>query len=502
MASIRVIYERGLIAPEVVQARSGAPEKRLGTGWAGIGQRVEISRWRAIRETKIDAVILSPFLAFRRIIAILDQPPRSVFESSRRNRPREFVQCQQLGTEERALNTTIGRLADPENVRAEREEKEEDPERASLPPAPAPGEMRHKRGWQREREWGQFTARGEQTRRRDVLLAHRAAHIRAEVAPQPAPRHAVHYVDAQSPTRHAVRACISTRAHSMMRCAVAPGRRRRVRGKEGPEMDSRRLLLPRTMAGTKLPTPRTPRATTRARGAQPGGMRRHAEALERHPVRRDDTRKRGGAGREGKERREAAGQADASYIETRAQCRDGYAAQKREHGALDAKLRGNETHLPGPAIEVPIDWGCHVTDARRGTPSASAGREGTDGALAEWTAGENESTTKKTRLNSSICNSCSRGSLIRARLRASAGEEETGAARKTKRTVSGSARTVSRGGQLCTARVTLGGRNDADERMHGTQERLRRLSSSAADASAGNDEDGGGDGCDDDEGGG
>ncbi|KAJ7469492.1 hypothetical protein FB451DRAFT_1176728 [Mycena latifolia] len=156
----------------------------------------------------------------------------------------------------------------------------------------------------------------------------------------------------------------------------------------------------------------------------------------------------------------------------------------------DAKLRGDETHLPGPAPEVPIDWGCHVTDARRGTLSGSAGREGTDGALAEWTAGENDNTTKKTRLNSSICNSCSRGSFIRARRRASGGEEETGAACKAKRTASGSARTASRAGH---ARGTLGGGNDAGERMHGR-------SSFAADASAGNDEDSGGDGCDDDEG--
>ncbi|KAJ7469521.1 hypothetical protein FB451DRAFT_1176762 [Mycena latifolia] len=378
-ANIRVIYVRRLVAPEVVQARSSAQE------------------------------------------------------TSRDRRE---------GVEHNYRRSSRSR-----GCARKREEKEEDlgPCPSSLPHAPPPGEMRHKRGWQREREWGHFTARGEQTRRRDVLLAHRAAHIRAEVAPQPAPRHAVHYVDAQSPTQDApgYRRAQHARALDDALC-----RRPRTTAKStGEKKDRRGTPFSSRRRRDKLTTPRAPRATTRA-GAparQYAPACRSPRATSRAPQTTastakgargrsaaasdfaDNTCKRGGAGREGKGRREArrSGWAGIRYMQTRAQCRDGYTAQKRERGGLDAKLRGDETHLPGPAPEIPIDWGCHVTDARRGTPSASAGREGTDGALAEWTAGENETTTKKTHLNSSICNSCSRGSFVRARRRAGAGEEET-----------------------------------------------------------------------------
>ncbi|KAJ7469487.1 hypothetical protein FB451DRAFT_1176724 [Mycena latifolia] len=177
-ANIRGIYEHRLVAPDVVQARSGAPE--------------------TIRDR-------------------------------------------------RTLNATIGRLADPENAHAKREtRKEEDPGRAWLSSFPLAGSE--------SESGGQFDARGEQACRRDAFLAH------------------PHYVVAQSPLRHAVCACtlvdaLCRRARTTLKST----------GERAGERDSRLLRLPRTVAGTKVPTPRMLHATTRATAPKPGSTRRHVE---------------------------------------------------------------------------------------------------------------------------------------------------------------------------------------------------------------------------------
>ncbi|KAJ7443286.1 hypothetical protein FB451DRAFT_1190194 [Mycena latifolia] len=417
--------------------------------------------------------------------------------------------AEQLGAEERALNTTIGGLAKPEDVHAKREKGRGS--RTGMPFLPS--------GRARESEsGGPFAAAPELRARIPPTVQVISTRRPPASGPQPTPRHEAHYVTAQSSPRHAVRACISTRTldDALCRCAWTTPKST---GEGGPESGIR------AASAFRAPSPaQIDHATYAARydsrgGPQPGndgeastakgeGKQHCSERLVHHT---DDTCERGGAVREGKGRREAHRSGWASrYMQTRAQCRDGYTAQKQERGGLDTKLRGDETHLPGPAPEVPIAWGCHITDARRGTPSASAGREGTDGALAEWAAGENESSTKKTHLKSPICNSCSRGSSIRARRRAGAGEDETEA-----RALDQAHGVWERQNGIAWGTAVHGGFSGGGQVEETVSPNARTAptpstrargaapsphSSSAADASAGNDEDGGGDGCADDEG--
>ncbi|KAJ7469446.1 hypothetical protein FB451DRAFT_1176683 [Mycena latifolia] len=195
----------------------------------------------------------------------------------------EFLQCQQSGTEESASNTTVGGLANPENVHPKKrmsmqkkEKKEEDPGRA------CPSSLPHAHGSESE-SGGQFDAHGEQTRRRDTLLAH-------------------------------------------------SGVRTTTSAPHGGNKDRRAGLALRLARGP-------PSQAARAGMSKPSSE-----------IPADDTCKRGGAGRErgGKgdaRRARAAGQADASYIQTRAQFRDGYTAQKREHGGLLLCLRRPSSEL-------------------------------------------------------------------------------------------------------------------------------------------------------------
>ncbi|KAJ7442873.1 hypothetical protein FB451DRAFT_1190387 [Mycena latifolia] len=444
---------------------------------AADGMRGSVCRARQHRSCKPDQALRRVFIE-----------EKSATHISNRGK---FVQCQQLGTEERALNTTIGGLADPEGVHARERRRKRIPDRDALPP---------------------FRTRPISTRRPPAS------------GPQPAPRQAAHYVDAQSPPRPAR----STRVHSMMRCAVAPGGRRRVRGKEDrraglapppPSAHHRRHKIDHATYGTRydsrggpsqaacagMPKPSSdipygaPQMTARriqrrARGSSTAASDsctiRTTPASEgaRSERGRGDARRTGAAGQVDTCRRERSAGTD---IPPRSRSAAGYAP-------------------PGPAPEVPIAWGCHITDARRGTPSASAGREGTDGALAEWAAGENESSTKKTHLKSPICNSCSRGSSIRARRRAGAGEDETEA-----RALDQAHGVWERQNGIAWGTAVHGGFSGGGQVEETVSPNARTAptpstrargaapsphSSSAADASAGNDEDGGGDGCADDEG--